>query len=57
MNTDISNDVVAAIAMALHDAQGYNMHDDESGIITITRHATEWNSRQQGITLSPEELR
>lgn len=46
----MNNEVFAAIAMALHDAQGYNMHDGESGILTITQHDTEWASKQAKIT-------
>ncbi|MBO5614290.1 MAG: hypothetical protein J5905_07305 [Prevotella sp.] len=46
----MSNEVFAAIAMALHDEQGYNMHDGESGRLTITRHDTEWASKQAKMT-------
>ena len=39
-----NNEVYAAIAMALHEFKGNNVHDKETGIITIRRHATEWNA-------------
>ncbi len=43
MNKD--NEVYAAIAMALHEHEGRNMHDKESGKITICPRRTDWNSR------------
>ncbi len=46
----MDNAVFAAIAMALHDDQGYNMHDIESGSITISAHPSEWASKQATIT-------
>ena len=46
----MKNEVFAAIAMALHDDQGYNMHDGESGLLTITQHDTEWASKQAKMT-------
>ncbi|MBQ0074465.1 MAG: hypothetical protein KBT34_09745 [Prevotella sp.] len=46
----MNNEVYAAIAMALHDEQGYNMHDSESGRLTIVQHNTEWASKQAKIT-------
>lgn len=39
-------EVYAAIAMALHDELGYNMHDIESRQIKIVHHNTEWTSKQ-----------
>lgn len=41
----MNNEVFAAIAMALHDDLGYNLHDDESGKLTIRQHNTEWTSK------------
>lgn len=41
----MNNEVFAAIAMALHDDLGYNLHDDESGKLTIRNHNTEWTSK------------
>lgn len=46
----MNNEVFAAIAMALHDEIGYNMHDSESGRLTIRLHDTEWTSKQANIT-------
>lgn len=46
----MNNEIYAAIAMALHDDQGYNMHDSESGKLTIVQQSTEWSSKQAKIT-------
>ena len=35
--TKSDNAVFAAIALALHDFRGNNVHDEEPGIITIKR--------------------
>ena len=45
----MNNEVYAAIAMALHDDLGYNLHDIESGRLTIIQHDTEWASKAQKI--------
>ncbi len=47
------NEVYAAIAMALHEHQGNNVHDKESGIITIHPHNTEWNAHLPMTTMHP----
>ncbi len=50
----MDKEVYAAIAMALHDDLGYNMHDEESGKLTIQSHDTEWTSKvvkMTGITI------
>ena len=47
----MNNEVYAAIAMALHEFQGNNVHDKETGIITIEAHATEWHSHV--LTMTP----
>ncbi|WP_288155788.1 hypothetical protein [Phocaeicola sartorii] len=39
------NEVSAAIALALHEYQGYTMHVMESGILTLDNGYTEWNSK------------
>lgn len=31
--------------MALHDELGYNLHDEESGKLTIVKKDTEWTSK------------
>lgn len=46
----MKNEVYAAIAMALHDDLGYNMHDSESGRLTIVQHCSEWSSKQAKMT-------
>ncbi len=51
----MDNAVFAAIAMALHDEQGYNMHDLESGKITITPAHSEWTSKLAKITQTPQK--
>ena len=38
-------EVYAAIALALHEFKGNNVHDRESGVITIKERNTQWNSR------------
>ena len=49
-----NNEVYAAIAMALHEFKGNNVHDKETGIITIRRHATEWNAHYPMTTHQPQ---
>lgn len=39
-------EIYAAIAMALHEELG-NVHDEESGILTIARNVSEWNAKHQ----------
>lgn len=46
----MNNEVYAAIAMALHDDLGYNMHDEESGKLTIVARNTEWTSKVAKMT-------
>ena len=48
-----TNEVYAAIAMALHEFKGNNVHDKESGRITIKSHFTEWNSHYTMTTQHP----
>ena len=43
---DKDGEIYAAIAMALHEELG-NVHDDESGILTIARNISEWNAKHQ----------
>ena len=44
--TGKEGEIYAAIAMALHEELG-NVHDTESGILTITRRTSEWNDKHQ----------
>lgn len=48
-----TKEVYAAIAMALHEYKGNNIHDKESGIITIKPHFTEWNAHLPMTTMHP----
>ena len=45
--------VYAAIALALHEFMGNNVHDEESGIITIKPRQTLWNARFLSMTTKP----
>jgi hypothetical protein len=47
------NEVYAAIAMALHEFKGNNVHDRESDMITIKCHHTEWNAHYLQMTKVP----
>jgi len=47
------NEVFAAIALALHEHLGNNVHDVEPGIITIAEHPTQWNGYAQTMTAHP----
>lgn len=51
----MDNAVLAAIAMALHDEQGYNMHDIESGCITINPTPSDWTSKLVRMTPVPRQ--
>jgi len=46
-------EVYAAIALALHEYRGNNVHDKESGKITIKPHQTQWNGRAMSMTVRP----
>lgn len=45
--------IYAAIALALHEFKGNNVHDKEPGIITIKSKATLWNAKFQVMTPKP----
>ncbi|MBQ6768055.1 MAG: hypothetical protein IJP46_05205 [Prevotella sp.] len=47
------NEVYAAIALALHEFKGNNVHDKEPGIITIAEHQTQWNGYALSMTEHP----
>ena len=49
----MKNEVYAAIAMALHEYLGNNVHDVESFKITIAEHTTQWNGYAQTMTNVP----
>jgi hypothetical protein len=48
-----NQEVYAAIAMALHEHLGNNVHDTETGIITIAARPTQWNGYAQTMTPRP----
>lgn len=48
-----NNEVYAAISLALHEFKGNNVHDKESGIITICPRNTQWNEHMLMMTLHP----
>ena len=49
----MNKEVYAAIALALHEYLGNNVHDKEAGIITIAQHPTQWNGYAQTFTHHP----
>ena len=49
----LNNEVLAAISLALHEFKGNNVHDKESGVITIKPRCTDWNSRMLTMTPHP----
>ncbi len=49
----MKNEVYAAIALALHEFKGNNVHDKESGIITIDDKRTQWNGYALAMTEHP----
>ena len=48
-----NNEVYAAIARALHEHLGNNVHDVETCIITINAHPTQLNGYAQTFTQHP----
>lgn len=49
----MKNEVYAAIALALYEFKGNNVHDREPGIITISEKQTQWNGYAQTMTEHP----
>ena len=49
----MTNEVYAAIALALHEHLGNNVHDVETGIITIAEKQTQWNGYALTMTEHP----
>lgn len=45
--------IIAAIALALHEYNGNNVHDKESGVITIKERHTLWNAHFLQMTPKP----
>ena len=50
-----NNEVYAAIALALHEFNGNNVHDKEPGIITISGRHTDWESHLLRMTPKPQK--
>ena len=48
-----NNEVYAAIALALHEHLGNNVHDIETGKITIAERMTMWNLASLSMTAHP----
>ena len=49
----MDKNIYAAIALALHEYKGNNVHDREPGFITIKPRHTLWNARFQLMTPKP----
>ena len=49
----MDKNIYAAIAMALYEYQGNNVHDKEPGIITIKPRQTMWNAKFLSLTAKP----
>ena len=48
-----NNEIYAAIALALHEFRGNNVHDKEAGVITIRPKHSEWKSHLLTMTQHP----
>ena len=51
----MDKNIYAAIAMALYEYQGNNVHDKEPGIITIQPRQTMWNAKFLSLTAKPSK--
>ena len=49
----VNNEVYAAIALALHEFKGNNVHDKEPNVITIKPKHTLWNAKFLSFTAKP----
>ena len=50
----MDKNIYAAIAMAIFEYQGNNVHDREPGIITIKPKCTLWDAKQISFTAKPQ---
>ena len=50
----MDKNIYAAIAMALYDYAGNNVHDTEPTVITIQPKLTQWDNRLEAMTAKPE---
>ena len=51
----VNNEVYAAIALALHEFNGNNVHDKETGVITIKGRRSDWESHLLRMTPKPQK--
>ena len=49
----MDKNIYAAIALALHEYRGNNVHDKEPNIITIKPRHTRWNAKFLSMTPKP----
>ena len=49
----ISKAAMAAVAMALHEWAGHNVHDTEPNVITIKGRSSLWNAKFISMTQRP----
>ena len=49
----MDKNIYAAIAMALYEFQGNNVHDKEPGVITIQPKKTLWDAKILSVTAKP----
>lgn len=49
----MDSNIFAAIALALYEYQGNNVHDREPGVITIKPKPTLWNAKFLSMTPKP----
>jgi hypothetical protein len=50
----MDKNILAAIAMALYEYQGNNVHDIEPDAITIKNNSTLWNAKFRQFTKQPK---
>ena len=50
-----NNEGYAAIALALHELKGNNVHDKEPGVITIKERHSDWESHLLRMTNKPQK--
>lgn len=50
----MDKNIYAAIAMALYEFEGNNVHDNEPGKITIALRPTLWNAKFLSLTKKPK---
>ena len=51
----VDKNIYAAIAMALYEYQGNNVHDKEPGVITIKERHSDWESHLLRMTNKPQK--